>query len=293
MGVCMCGGAVRQYLRSKMPRLRWTADLHHCFVHAVERLGGQERATPKLVLQLMEVKGLTIAHVKSHLQMYRSMKNDENVAQSTGGRLPAVTHDDDLEGRFEFPDTSLVGTHDHVQVLHQTARVRFPVGDHAASANSCLPAAGVFQSETDHFGGSAQYRFLHNFLQRRHPPAAAAGLVQKSGFHELNQRLSMSSLRENQLPIRPCALLQQPTSKISSTLEPEGRFLKQAGARGQSCTDDDDEQRGGDMNLQLQLDRTTTCCSLSLSPYSSSHSSATFFVLGVFLQPAGQSCFQI
>jgi len=36
------GGAVRQYLRSKMPRLRWTADLHHCFVHAVERLGGQE-----------------------------------------------------------------------------------------------------------------------------------------------------------------------------------------------------------------------------------------------------------
>ncbi len=75
---------------------------------------------------------------------------------------------------------------------------------------------------------------------------------------------------ENQLPIRPCALLPQPTSKISSTLEPGGRFLKQSGARGQSCTDDDDEQRGGDMNLQLQLDSTTTCCSLSLSPYSSS-----------------------
>jgi hypothetical protein len=36
---------------------------------------------------------------------------------------------------------------------------------------------------------------LHNFLQRRHPPTAAAGLVQKSGFHELDQRLSMSSLR--------------------------------------------------------------------------------------------------
>ncbi|KAI3912335.1 hypothetical protein MKW98_023204 [Papaver atlanticum] len=69
--------AVRQYVRSKMPRLRWTSDLHHSFIHCVEILGGQERATPKLVLQLMNVKGLSIAHVKSHLQMYRSKKLDD------------------------------------------------------------------------------------------------------------------------------------------------------------------------------------------------------------------------
>ncbi|KAM3362660.1 putative two-component response regulator ARR19 [Capsicum galapagoense] len=68
---------VRPYVRSKMPRLRWTQDLHRNFVHAVERLGGEDRATPKMVLQLMDVKGLTISHVKSHLQMYRSMKHEQ------------------------------------------------------------------------------------------------------------------------------------------------------------------------------------------------------------------------
>lgn len=34
--------AVRPYIRSKTPRLRWTPDLHLRFIHAVERLGGQD-----------------------------------------------------------------------------------------------------------------------------------------------------------------------------------------------------------------------------------------------------------
>ncbi|KAF3627359.1 putative ammonium transporter 2-like [Capsicum annuum] len=67
---------VRPYVRSKMARLRWTPDLHLRFVHAMERLGGQDRATPKLILQMMNTNGLSIAHVKSHLQMYRSKKMD-------------------------------------------------------------------------------------------------------------------------------------------------------------------------------------------------------------------------
>ncbi|KAL4281810.1 hypothetical protein GQ457_03G036330 [Hibiscus cannabinus] len=79
---------VRQYVRSKLPRLRWTPDLHLSFVHAVERLGGQDKATPKL-------EGLSIAHVKSHLQMYRSKKLDE-----TGQVLSKTNRL--IKGREEF-----------------------------------------------------------------------------------------------------------------------------------------------------------------------------------------------
>ncbi|XP_062186215.1 myb family transcription factor MOF1-like isoform X2 [Phragmites australis] len=67
-------GAVRRYIRSKEPRMRWTAELHRSFLQAIECLGGQDKATPKLILRFMAVKGLTISHVKSHLQMHRGAR---------------------------------------------------------------------------------------------------------------------------------------------------------------------------------------------------------------------------
>ncbi|XP_014495489.1 uncharacterized protein LOC106757352 [Vigna radiata var. radiata] len=74
---------------SSKTRIRWTKDLHEKFVECVNRLGGSEQATPKAILKMMDTDGLTIFHVKSHLQKYRIAKF---IPEPSQGKSDKRTH---------------------------------------------------------------------------------------------------------------------------------------------------------------------------------------------------------
>ncbi|MBA0780054.1 hypothetical protein Gotri_004197 [Gossypium trilobum] len=70
-GTNLPGDACLVLTTDPKPRLRWTTELHERFVDAVTQLGGPDKATPKTIMRTMGVKGLTLYHLKSHLQKYR------------------------------------------------------------------------------------------------------------------------------------------------------------------------------------------------------------------------------
>ncbi|KAM7251784.1 hypothetical protein ACFE04_023667 [Oxalis oulophora] len=96
MQSCVQGDSGLVLTTDPKPRLRWTVELHERFVDAVTQLGGPDKATPKTIMRVMGVKGLTLYHLKSHLQKFRLGKqphkefNDHHSIKDHGMRASAL-----------------------------------------------------------------------------------------------------------------------------------------------------------------------------------------------------------
>ncbi|XP_019424598.1 PREDICTED: myb family transcription factor APL-like isoform X2 [Lupinus angustifolius] len=95
--MCVQGDSGLVLTTDPKPRLRWTVELHERFVDAVTQLGGPDKATPKTIMRVMGVKGLTLYHLKSHLQKFRLGKqphkefNDHSIKDASALELQRNT----------------------------------------------------------------------------------------------------------------------------------------------------------------------------------------------------------
>ncbi|XP_024387570.1 uncharacterized protein [Physcomitrium patens] len=110
---------IRPYVRSSMHKLKWTLDLHQCFMGAVNRLGGKDKATPKRIVQCMGRDRITIAHVKSHLQMLRMGRINEEGMSNADAVPVADRHPHDSESCMK----NLSSTERHANLLREAVEV--------------------------------------------------------------------------------------------------------------------------------------------------------------------------
>lgn len=130
-------GKTRRYVRTSAPRLKWTDELHYCFMRAIEILGGPQKATPKAILQVMNIRGLKIAHIKSHLQMFRNPKSgkrhgSQSDFQKPNSQMQVSSQQVDTEAEASWRSVERGAT------IFETSTVREHYADRSATAESAF-----------------------------------------------------------------------------------------------------------------------------------------------------------
>ncbi|XP_048142074.1 transcription factor HHO2 isoform X2 [Rhodamnia argentea] len=157
---------------SNKTRIRWTQDLHEKFVECVNRLGGAEKATPKAILKLMDSDGLTIFHIKSHLQKYRIAKYMPDSAEGRTARrtssneFPQIDIKNGLQIREALQLQLDVQRRLHEQlelrIEEQGRQLRMMFDQQQKSSNGPSNSESVNSLEDVHFSATEGLQNTHN-----------------------------------------------------------------------------------------------------------------------------------
>ncbi|XXG49583.1 hypothetical protein AAC387_Pa02g3729 [Persea americana] len=182
------------------PRLRWTAELHERFVDAVTQLGGPEKATPKTIMRTMGVKGLTLYHLKSHLQKYRL------------GKQSTKEFTDNSKDASSVPESQPTGSSTSTRMMAQDMNDGYQVTEalrHQMEVQRRLHEQLEVQRHL-HLRVEAQGKYLQSILEKACKVLNEQTLA-SSGLEATRQELSELAIKvSNDCSNVPCDSLKLP-----------------------------------------------------------------------------------
>ncbi|OIV95826.1 hypothetical protein TanjilG_06802 [Lupinus angustifolius] len=157
---------VRVYNRSKLPRVRWTPELHRCFVHAVQNLGGEDTSF-KFELP--------------REQMYRNMKQEQQMSQAKKNFMTP----------HFVPRSTLESNYSH-QNIHQWSRGT----DHYAEELALIQAQGNHHELKCYYGnkGTESMVICKGDEQKKHTYIVFKDLLGSQSVQETKNPPGMESL---------------------------------------------------------------------------------------------------